>query len=133
MSWLFSPKVAAIVAAFLFGRIDIAPELIKICQRESRCEPVGVHARDAWLSRTSWKGQVQLGHLDRSCQPYVHGRWATRGPWGLNASAHWEYVPRCYEPHWFDVPLFSALVAARKYLRRCDRKRTRLWCGRSAD
>jgi hypothetical protein len=125
--WLWNPKVAAVVAAFLLGRIDIAPELIKICKRESRCNSISIHERDAWLSRASWRGQVKLGHLDAQCQPYRPG-WATRGPWGLSAASHWQYLPACYQPEWLDLTLVSALVAARKWLRRCDGQRTRRWC-----
>ena len=132
MGWIWNPKVAAFLAAFLFGRVDIAPKLIKICRRESRCNPMGVHARDAHLSRREWVGQVRLDHLDRTCQPYKPG-WATRGPWGLSAASHWQYLPKCYKPEWMDYTMVSALVAARKYLRRCDGKRRKDrvgWCKR---
>lgn len=121
-------KIAAILISYLFGRVDIAPELIRICKRESRCSSVGVHARDAHLSATSYWGQVRLGHLDRSCQAYVRKGWATRGPWGLSAAAHWQYMPACYRPEWFDFALVSAVVAVRKYLRHCDGQRGRRWC-----
>lgn len=124
-----SPKLAAWIAAFLLGRADIAPKLVRICMRESRCQAVGVHERDAWLSRASWRGQVRLGHIEASCQPYVPRGWATRGAFGLNAAAHWQYLPACYEPWWLDVSLVSALIAARKWLRHCDGGRHgRRWC-----
>lgn len=123
-----SPIEAAEVAARIVGRPDIAPALVKICQRESRCKAIGVHARDAWVSRSGWTGQVQLGHIDRECQPYKKGQWATRGAWGLNASVHWRYLPACYQPEVLDVPIVSAVVAAKKFLKRCDGRRDSPWC-----
>ena len=126
--WALHPKAAAVLAAALLGRIDIAPDLIGICQRESRCAAVSVHERDAHLSRRGWRGQVRLGHLDPECQPYKARAWATRGPWGLSAASHWEYLPRCYSPAILDVPLVSALIAARKWIRHCDGRRSRAWC-----
>lgn len=124
------PKRAALLAALLVGRPDIAPALIKICERESRCTSIGVHEIDAHLSPRGYWGQVKLGHLDRSCQPYVRGGWATRGPWGLSAASHWRYLPRCYSPEVLDLTLVSAVVAARRYLRHCDGRRARGWCAR---
>lgn len=129
------PVEAAEVAARLVGRPDIAPALVRVCERETSdgtvCRRVGVHQRDAWVSASSWGGQVQLGHLDPRCQPRGEGRrWATRGVAGLNAAAHWPYLPPCYQPEMLDVPIVSMLVAARKYLRRCDGERTRRWCPR---
>lgn len=124
----FDPRAAAYVAATVLGRPDIAPALVRVCRRESLCRPIGVHPGDAGRSLASWRSQVGLGHLDPRCQPYARGQWSTRGPWGLNAADHWQYLPRCYAPAVLDVPLVSAFVAARKYLRRCATKRTRGWC-----
>jgi hypothetical protein len=91
-----------------------------------------VHAVDSHLSAGGWRGQVKLGHLDRECQPYERGAWATRGPWGLSAASHWAYLPRCYQPAVLDVPLVSAWVAARVYAARCQGRRRADrpgWCG----
>lgn len=124
-----SPRPAAWLAALVHGRPDIAPALVRVCERESRCQRIGVHARDAHLSRVSWGGQVQLGHLDAECQPYGQGRrWATRGAFGLNAADHWQRLPPCYWPEVLDVPLVSALVSAGKYLDRCEPARDSSWC-----
>jgi len=128
---LFSnPKVAAYVAAFLFGRPELADDLVDICKRESRCQPVGAHEIDAHISRPEWHGQVSWGHLDPQCQPRdVPGGWATRGAFGLSAGAHWAYMWPCYDPRWFDSPWVSAWVAVRKYERKCVPKRQRRgWC-----
>lgn len=122
------PETAAVLAAVLVGEPGIADDLIAICRRESRCLALGVHEVDANLSAREYWGQVRLGHLDRGCQPYGGGGWATRGAWGLSAGAHWAYLPACYRPELLDVPLVSAVVAARRYVRRCLPVRSRGWC-----
>lgn len=126
-------RLALFVVAIAMGRPDAIEPLTRVCQRESRCEPIGVHARDAHLSRLSWGGQVQLGHLDPACQPYRphRGGWATRGPYGLNAAAHWRYLWECYSPAVLDSPWVSAWVAVRKYQRECTGRRRSLWCPRT--
>lgn len=127
---MLPPRPSAWVASLIVGRPDIAPSLIRICQRESRCNTISIHARDAHISPREYYGQVSWGHLDPECQPYKKDGWATRGAFGLSAGAHWKYMPKCYQPEWFDVPLVSAIVSARKYLVSCDKKRKRRWCPR---
>lgn len=130
------------------GRRDLGEQLERISYRESiggrgpreteadawrRSAGVGIHVRDAAASRRVWRKMVRRGELEPSCQPYVDGAWATRGPWGLMAALHARWMPACFEPHWFDIPLVSALVAARKYLEQCEpapRPRSG-WCKRS--
>lgn len=134
---LIHPVHAAHVAAWAHGRSDIAPALIQICDRESpgnACGYVGLHARDARRApHGGWGAQVRMGHLRAWCQPYRPETWSTRGPWGLWASAHWRYLPPCYQAAWLDVPIVSAWVAAAKYLERCDQPFTcspTRWCPR---
>ena len=122
--YLLTPTQSAHLASWLTGHPERASALLRVCARESRCRRVGVHERDAWVSGGSWRSQVRLGHLRPSCQAHHPGQWATRGAWGLNAAAHWQFLPRCYQPHWLDVPLVSALVASQK-LNRCPGSR---WC-----
>lgn len=125
------PLEAIEFAARAHGRPDIVPALEAVCRRESRCKRIGVHEIDARPDASSYAGQVRLGHLDEQCQPRGDWRrWGTRGIFGLNAADHWEYLPPCYEPEVLDLPVVSAMIAARKYLRRCDGKRTRRWCPR---
>jgi hypothetical protein len=131
--------------ATMDGRRDLGAQLERIAHRESigkqgresdvdawrRSARVGIHKRDAGSSRRVWRKMVRRGALDPACQPYVDGGWSTRGPWGLMAALHARWLPRCYQPHWLDVPLVSALVAARKYLEQCEpqpRPRRRGWC-----
>jgi len=126
LSW--HPPYAARLASVLTGRPDLAPVLVRICRRESRCRPIGVHDIDAHLSARGWWGQRRLGHIDPSCQPYGRGGWGTRGAWGLSAASHWHYLPRCYRPEILDYPLVSALVAARKYAAECEPRPRSRWC-----
>jgi len=126
------PVPAAHVAAWLVGSPEIAPALVSICHRESRCQPLGVHDIDAHISPRAYWGQVRLGHLRRVCQRHgrTRGRWSTRGAFGLQAASHWQYLPPCYQPEMLDVPLVAALVAAHKYRARCTapKARRRGWC-----
>jgi hypothetical protein len=122
-------RLATWVVCLVLGEPDLVKPLLEICERESRCQPIGVHNVDAHLSWRGYHGQVGLGHLDPDCQPYEPRGWATRGPWGLSAASHWEYLPRCYSPAALDVPIVSAWVAARAYQRRCRGKPKASWCG----
>lgn len=128
-----TPAEAAELAAAFVGRPEIADALRAVCARESRCQPIGVHPDDAWVSARSWGGQVQLGHLDRRCQPRGPGhRWGPRGSWGMSAADAWPYLGRCYQPEILDHPLAGAIAAARMWLARCDGRRRSRWCPRSA-
>lgn len=134
--WLLdTPTVAARVAMteqglsldLRDGPRTVLEGLERICQRESLCKShpaisarVGIHVRDAASSRWVWLKMVKRGALDPECQPYEDGMWATRGPWGLMAALHARWMPDCYQPEEFDVPLVSAGVAVRKYLDQCE-------------
>lgn len=126
---LLSPTIATHVVGAALDRQDLVDDVLAICHRESRCEPVGVHERDAHLG-VGWYGQVRIGHLDPDCQPYRARQWATRGAWGLSAASHWPYLPRCYAPEALDNPWTSAVVAFQKYERECltKRRKRRGWC-----
>lgn len=126
------PVQSSHVVAIWHGRPELALQLQRVCRRESRCQAIGIHAIDAHLSARAYWGQVQLGHLRRVCQAHGSdfGRWGTRGAFGLQAAAHWPYLPVCYQPEALDVPLVSAFVAASKWLRVCDRRRRSGWCPR---
>ena len=124
-----NPIASAWVVTAILGVPELRDDVTAICHRESRCQALRVHERDAWVSRKEWLGQVKLGHLDADCQPYGEGGWATRGAWGLSAASHWNYLPRCYPPVVIDVPLVSAWIAVIKYKHHCLAKGTRPgWC-----
>lgn len=125
-----SPKLAIYLASIIVGRPDIADDLISICHRESRCKPIQAHAIDAHISNREWFGQVRWKHLNPSCQKRkAEGGWATHGILGLSAGAHWQYLPKCYQPTVLDNPFVSAIIGARKYVARCwQENRRRGWC-----
>lgn len=129
------PRTAAVLASWAVGAPWIAPDLVRICKRESPghdCrERVGVHARDAWVSDSEWKSQVRLGHLNPICQPYRERVWATHGNWGLSAASHWQFLPPCYPPEILDVPIVSAYAAAQKFLAVCRPTYRSRWCGKA--
>jgi hypothetical protein len=123
------PVSAAHFAAEAEGLpVEVAERLVGVCYRESRCRPHGLHVLDAWVSHRAWRGQVRLGHIDPECQPYRDPEWATRGAFGLSAADHWRYLPKCYKPEILDHTLVSALVASRKWAKRCSSKTRRGWC-----
>lgn len=125
---LIGPKASAFIVSFAMGHGYLADDLISICHRESRCAAISVHEGDAHGSVEGWTGQVQLGHLNPECQPKdFPGGWATRGAFGLSAASHHAYMPACYQPDAFDIPLVSAWVALRKYVQKC-RGKFRGWC-----
>ena len=123
------PEEAIEQAARDLGRPDIAPELLRICKRESNCKPIGIHLRDARPGASSYAGQVHLKHLDPTCQPKGDWRrWGTRSLFGMNAADAWPYMPECYQPEWLDIPYVASLAAAKFYIAKCDGKRGRRWC-----
>ncbi len=123
------PKTAAYLVTTATGRPDLADDLIAICWRESRCTPIGPHSGDSDLDPSDgWRGQINLGHLDKRCQPYRPDVWHTRGAWGLWASVHWRYMPPCYQPEWLDHPLVSAHVAIQKYVKCENNRNYKGWC-----
>lgn len=130
LKFLMSPKVAIYLITLFIGRPDIADDLISICNRESRCTEIKHHKIDAHLSNKEWHGQVRWNHIDPDCQPRkASGGWATHGPWGLSAGAHWNWVPACYSPEAFDNTYVSGFVAARKYIKNCWWKNNiKGWC-----
>lgn len=129
-NFLMHPKVVAYVVMMFLGRPDLTDDLIAICHRESRCTLVKTHKIDAHLSNKEWYGQVSWKHLDPKCQKRkAKGGWATHGPWGLSAGAHWRHVPPCYQPEVFDNPYVSGLIAGRKYIRGCwGQNKKKGWC-----
>lgn len=133
-------------AAFVsMGDEKVYRDLLKVCQRETRCSLVFAHSTDSELSGRGWYGQVRLGHLDASCQPKrqkclltTPGRgdevrstcWASHGAWGLSAASSWEEISpwwRCYRPWVLDIPIVSAAIAAKRLKVNCPGRK---WCPR---
>jgi len=123
------PKGSAVLAANFIDRPEIASGLIEICKRESRCKPIKIHAIDSWAASRVYDKQVSRGVLNPACQHKAQG-WSTRGAFGLIAAYHMHYLPSipCVPPQVFDVPLISAIVAAKKYERICLKVARNAWC-----
>ncbi len=119
---ILDPIAASYVGAALAGYPELAPQLVKICRRESHCTAIGVHAVDAGRSRAAWSDAVAVGWLDPSCQPHRRGAWSTRGAWGTMAAFTVVHLGRCVPPWVLDVPLVGAIAAARRAAHpACDR------------
>lgn len=145
MAWLFElllvvldPVTSSAVAAVVVGDPALAPELVGICRRESHCRWVGAHVHDAWAGPTMYRNAVRVGWLDPSCR-FHRGdrtRFSTRGVHGLSAAYSLKFVGGCVPPEVLDVPLVSAIAAARRAREQCTRHgactteaRRRFWTG----
>lgn len=145
LAWLFEillvvldPVTSSAVAAVVVGQPELAPELIHICRRESHCRWIGAHATDAWAGTRMFRNAVRVGWLDPSCQFHrgARQRFSTRGVHGLSAAYSLRFIGRCLPPEVLDVPLVSAIAAARRAREQCRRysactteTRRRMWVG----
>ncbi len=117
-----SPTQSARLAAYLFQQPHLAPTLIRICQRESRCNPVQAHQGDAKWSPKAYRRAAYKGWVDPTCQPYAPGQYSTRGSFGLMAAYHLHFLAPCAPPRALDVPFLSALAAAQKLTEHCSKR-----------
>lgn len=115
---LLEPQLANDVGAHAAGHPEYAPEIFRICRRESwGCRRIGVH----------------VGHVAR-LPPSVFVAAGPRGPHGHVPGHALKHLPRCTPPAALDVPLVSAYVAARRleelasrYRRRSPAARAHAW------
>ena len=113
------PEAATRFAARVWAP-GLERELLAICHRESRCSKrISVHARDAHHTSRAYRKAIERGWLRGWCQG-PGGGWSTRGAHGLMAAYHLRYlgIP-CLPAAALDVPIFSAVAAARKAARLC--------------
>jgi len=145
LAWLFElflvfvdPAASSAVGALIVGAPELAPELVGICRRESHCRWVGVHPADAWAGRLMQRKALQVGWLDRRCHHHLGAgdRYSTHGVHGLSAAYSLRFIPACVPPEILDIPLVSAVVAARRAAHQCTTKaactaaaRHRQWVG----
>jgi hypothetical protein len=132
------PASASVVAGNLVGDAHLATELVAICDRESNCEPVGLHERDQWAGSIMYRKALRVGWLDLRC-PFHLGdstRFSVRGPHGMSAAYTLRFLGACLPPEILDVPIVSALAAALRAQYQCERygacnrkSRHRLWRG----
>jgi hypothetical protein len=118
---VLDPRFAIPIGATLAGHPEWAPELERICARESNLRPIGVHPEDAGRSLAVWREAVRVGNVDPTCQPHEHHAWSTRGIAGVMAgfTLHHVGVP-CLPPWVLDLPIVNAYAATRRaHDRRC--------------
>jgi hypothetical protein len=122
---LLDPVVATVLGAWLAGEPELSRELLQICRRESHCRFIGEHPRDRDAGPAMRRGALRVGWLDAEC-PFVEGdgrRFSTRGIHGLSAAYSLRFLGHCLPPELLDVPLFSAIAAARRSRNLCRRQR----------
>jgi len=134
----FDPVASSMLAASLVGQPDLGQELVAICRRESNCRMVGVHPADQWAGRRMYNNATRVGWLNPQC-PFHRGspgRFSTRGVHGLSAAYSLRFLGSCVPPEALDVPLLSAIAAARRAMSQCRRHgacsagaRHRMWIG----
>jgi hypothetical protein len=134
----FDPVASSLLAAGLVGQPELADELIAICRRESHCRMVGIHPGDQWAGRRMFVNATRVGWLNPQC-PFHRGpvgRFSTRGVHGLSAAYSLRFLGACVPPEALDVPLFSAIAAARRAKSQCRHHRAcsadarhRMWIG----
>lgn len=132
------PVGSSLLGAALVGAPELGPELVHICRRESHCRPVRAHEIDAWAGPLMKRKALKVGWLDESCV-FHHGtpeRFSTRGIYGLSAAYSLRFLDACLPPEVLDVPLVSAIAAARRAQHQCETKgacsrsqRRREWAG----
>ena len=123
-----SPQQSASLAAWVAGVEE--GDLLRIAHRESRLVPVAEHERDRWASARIYRKLVnRRSFIFRMCSSAEQG-WSSRGSWGLMAGYHDQYLLPCMPPSLFDVPIFSALVAAHKLSKICSGKNSGKWAMR---
>lgn len=120
---LTDPIPASVAGAWAAGHPELAHVLVRTTRRESRGRLVGPHARDAHHSRSAHRKALAVGWLDDSCHHHQrsHGGWASRGPHGQFAAYSLRYLPGCWPAWVLDIPIVSAVAAARRMAAACDR------------
>lgn len=127
--WLLSlsPEPASRVAAHAVGRPVLQRDLVAVTRRESAGVRVGVHRCDAWASERARDAAIRTGWLPPWCDGTHRRGWSTRGAHGLMAAYHLRLLGASWTcaPWLLDVPILSAIAAARKHAAVCPRDR---WC-----
>lgn len=121
---------------------DLRVELRRICQRESHCEPITIHAADAGGGARRWKRAVARGYLHpETCPAHALGdgaQWSTYGPFGIASAWTVRFAGSCEGPSALDDPRVAAKAAVAFMRRLCTHygacsceDRTRWWVGPS--
>lgn len=126
-AWLLPPVPSARLAAQAYDVPSSA--LVAITRREANGQRVGIHQIDARWSRHVCRRARAVGWI-ASGSDCSAGGWSTRGAFGLMAGYHLRFVGLDRWPWVLDVPLVSAIAAAKKYRTACVPTRRRRWCPR---
>ena len=146
LTWLagllgLAPVKASLVGARLAGYPGLASELLDICEVETGCERVGLHAQARPDIRRRpgvvfWRAAHRQGLLT-ACAAHQLGdaeRWGIAGTHGLAAAYSVHLLGECVAPEAVQVPLLSAIVTARRlgelatrYRRRTQAARAHAW------
>ena len=135
---LLDPVASSWMAAVWVGEPQLGRELVATCRRESHCRLVGAHEQDASTGAVMRRKAMAVGWLDAEC-PWHAGegyRFSTRGPYGMSAAYTLRFVGRCLPPEVLDLPIVSAVAAARRMQAQCRdhgactrEARHRMWMG----
>ena len=120
---------------------DVRTEVVRICTRESHCQPVSTHELDGRYGRSMYENAMRVGWLNADCREeydQIPGpEWAPRGLYGMSPSYHFRRVKdlfdeNCPHPSRFDDP-FIATMAAIRYIQAYQKQgcaaRLRSWAG----
>lgn len=117
---LFAPLVPPTSASAIVASWMDAPwievELLRTCQRESRCRHHGPHAIDAKWHATMWHRAVKSGWLDpATCEHHAESRgpWHPTGSFGTSPAYLGRWMPwSCAPAQLMAIPLFGAWASA---------------------
>lgn len=115
------PHEASRIGSALAGHPEMEAEVERTCRLESAgCRRIGVHRGHVPRkpSQAFERPAIARGYVDpERCPAHAGGppeRWGIRGPHG-NAGAYGaRYLQPCAAPELLDVPLWSAVVTARR-------------------
>lgn len=125
------PVRASRLGAELAGHPELAEEVVGICRVESRCRAIGIHRGHAPRrpGAAFERRAAARGYIDpEGCDAHRGGpseRWGIRGAHGHAAAYAVRHLGPCVAPEALDVPLLSAIAAARRLAdlrRRYDRR-----------
>jgi hypothetical protein len=137
---LFDPVASSWLAAAFVGEPRLGAELVATCRRESHCRLVGAHEQDSSVGSLMRRKALAVGWLDPACEWHdgSGARFSTRGAHGMSAAYTLRFVGDCLPPEVLDVPIVSALAAARRMQAQCKSHgactraaRHRMWMGAS--
>lgn len=117
-----TPKDSMKYAAYMAGdtrreRQELYHELRQIGIRESSLRPVRGHVDDRRSAKKMWRKAKAAGWISRSCPESLD---AVHGIAGLSVPYNLRWLGLKCAPAWlFDIPIVSAMVAAKKHKTKC--------------